>query len=66
MRVIEAQADWPGVPFEDVKRRVFPDDALGVLTETGDIAGMAVFLASHCGRHVTAQDSNVDAGTAWY
>jgi NAD(P)-dependent dehydrogenase (short-subunit alcohol dehydrogenase family) len=66
-RIIEAQADRLGVPFEDVKRRVFPDDAaLGVLTETGDIAGMAVFLANDCGRHVTAQDSNVDAGTDWY
>lgn len=66
-RVIEEQADRLDVSFEEAKSRVFTDDAaLGVLTEPEDIAAMVAFLASERGRHVTAQDINVDAGTAWY
>ena len=66
-RVIEAQAESLEVSFEEAKRRVFTDDAaLGSLVEPEDIASMATFLASEHARHVTAQDVNVDAGTAWY
>lgn len=66
-RVIEKQADRLEVSFEEAKQRVFTEDAaLGVLTEPEDIAGAVVFLASEHGRHITAQDINVDAGTVWY
>jgi NAD(P)-dependent dehydrogenase (short-subunit alcohol dehydrogenase family) len=66
-RVIEAQAESLGVGFEEAKRRVFTDDAaLGELVDPEDVAAMATFLASEHARHVTAQDLNVDAGTAWY
>jgi NAD(P)-dependent dehydrogenase (short-subunit alcohol dehydrogenase family) len=66
-RVIEKQAEQLGVTYEEAKRQVFTDDAaLGALTEPEDVAEMALYLASDRGRHVTAQDINVDAGTAWY
>lgn len=65
--VIERQSDRMGVDFEEAKRRVFTQDAiLGDLVEPEDVARMVVYLASEAGRHVTAQDINVDAGTVWY
>jgi len=46
---------------------VFTDDtALGMLVNPEDVAEMVAYLASDAGRHVTAQDINVDAGTTWY
>ena len=66
-QVIENQASQLDVSFEDAKREVFTDDtALGTLVGPEDIAGMVVYLASEKGRHITAQDINVDAGTTWY
>ena len=66
-RVIEAQAERLGVGFEEAKRRVFTDDAaLGELVDAADVAEMVAYLVGEGGRRVTAQDVNVDAGTAWY
>jgi NAD(P)-dependent dehydrogenase (short-subunit alcohol dehydrogenase family) len=66
-RVIEEQADRLGVGFEEAKRETFTGDtALGTLVDPGDVADLVVFLASDRGRHVTAQDINVDAGSVWY
>jgi NAD(P)-dependent dehydrogenase (short-subunit alcohol dehydrogenase family) len=66
-RVIEEQADRLGIGFEAAKRETFTDDtALGTLVDPGDVADLVVFLASDRGRHVTAQDINVDAGSVWY
>jgi NAD(P)-dependent dehydrogenase (short-subunit alcohol dehydrogenase family) len=65
--VIDAQAADRGISYEEAKAEVFTDDtALGTLVEREDTAAMAAFLASETGRHITAQDINVDAGTAWY
>lgn len=66
-RVIEAQAERLGVEYEEAKRRVFTGDAaLGELVDAGDVAEMVAYLAGESGRHITGQDLNVDAGTAWY
>ena len=66
-RVIQGQADAQGISFEEAKRRVFSEDAaLGRLVEPEDVAGMVAYLAGDRGRHVTAQDVNVDGGTVWY
>lgn len=66
-RVIQNQADARGVSFEEAKHQVFTADAaLGVLVEPEDIARLITYLASDHGRHITAQDINVDAGTIWY
>ena len=66
-RVIQGQADSQGISFEEAKERVFSEDAaLGRLVEPEDVAGMVAYLASERGRHVTAQDVNVDGGTVWY
>lgn len=65
--VIEKQADRMDVDYEEAKRRVFTEDALlKKLVDPDDIASMTVYLASESGRHMTAQDINVDAGIAWY
>lgn len=47
--------EWAG----EKVRRVVP---LGRWQEPADIAGMAVFLASECGRNITGQTINVDGG----
>jgi NAD(P)-dependent dehydrogenase (short-subunit alcohol dehydrogenase family) len=65
--VIEKQAEDLGVSYEEAKRQTFTNDAiLGKLTEADDVADAASFLASENARSITAQDINVDAGTAWY
>ncbi|WP_435348536.1 SDR family NAD(P)-dependent oxidoreductase [Haloarchaeobius sp. HRN-SO-5] len=65
--VIEAQAQRRDVSYEAAKAEVFTDEtALGTLVEAEDTAEVAAFLASEKGRHITAQDINVDAGTVWY
>lgn len=65
--VIEAQAENRGITYEEAKAELFTDDtALGTLVEAEDTAGVAVFLASEKGGHITAQDINVDGGTVWY
>lgn len=65
--VIEKQASQLGVDYEEAKRRVFTDDAaLGELVEPEDVAETVAFLASDEACHITAQDVNVDGGTAWY
>ncbi|QLG29445.1 SDR family oxidoreductase [Halorarum halophilum] len=66
-RVIEGQAEQLGVSQAEARRQVFTDDAaLGTLVDPEDVAAMAVYLASERGRHITAQDINVDGGSVWY
>ena len=65
--VIEQQAAQLDVSYEEAKEAVFTDDtALGSLVDPDDIAEMVAYLASDAGRHITAQDVNVDAGSTWY
>lgn len=65
--VIEKQAEHLEVSYDEAKRRTFTSDAaLGALVDPEDVAGMVRYLASERGRHITGQDINVDAGTAWY
>ncbi|MGQ3413661.1 SDR family NAD(P)-dependent oxidoreductase [Natrinema versiforme] len=66
-RVIENQAEQRGISYEEAKREVFTDDAaLGELVDAADVADTVSFLLSRQARHITGQDINVDAGTAWY
>ncbi len=65
--VIEKRATQLGVEYEEAKRRLFTGDAaLGSLVEPEEIADVVAFLISDRARHITAQDVNVDSGTAWY
>lgn len=65
--VIEQQAEAMEVDYATAKREVFTDDtALGTLVDPADVANMVRYLVSDSGRHITAQDLNVDAGTTWY
>jgi len=66
-RVIEAQAEEQGRPVEEVRNeQYFADLAVPEFVEQSDIAEMIAYLASDDGRHITAQDLNVDSGGAWY
>lgn len=66
-RVIENQAERRGISYEAAKREVFTGDAaLGELVDAEDVADTVSFLLGARARHLTGQDINVDAGTAWY
>ena len=63
---IREQAEAAGLDFEEMKARMFTDDAaMGRLIEREDTAALVAFLASEEARHITGQDVNVDAGTCW-
>lgn len=65
--VIEKRAEQMDASYEEAERRLFTADvALGTLVESEEIAETVAYLASEQGRHITAQDINVDAGTVWY
>lgn len=65
--VIANTATSMDVSYDEAERKLFTDDALlGRMIDASDVGALTVFLASDAGRHITAQDINVDAGTAWY
>ncbi|MFB6206040.1 MAG: SDR family NAD(P)-dependent oxidoreductase [Haloglomus sp.] len=66
-RVIQAQADARGLSFEETRDRYYFDDlAVEDFVDPEDIGEMIAHLASDAGRHITAQDLNIDSGSAWY
>jgi NAD(P)-dependent dehydrogenase (short-subunit alcohol dehydrogenase family) len=66
-QVIQAQADEQGRPYEEVRdEQYFADLAIAEFVEQEEIGEMIAYLASEAGRHITAQDINVDSGGAWY
>jgi len=65
--VISKLADEQGVSHRTARERLFADKmALEEVVDPEDVAEMVAFLASENGTHITAQDINVDSGTAWY
>lgn len=64
--VIEKQADQMGVSFEEAKASLTDDQALSGLVKPRGVPKAVAFLASEAGRHITAQDINVDRGATWY
>lgn len=64
-QVIERKARELDKSERAVRDTLTEDAALGRMVEAGDVADMVVYLASEKGRHITAQDINVDAGTIW-
>jgi NAD(P)-dependent dehydrogenase (short-subunit alcohol dehydrogenase family) len=66
-RVIQAQADERGMSFEDTRdQEYFADLAINEFVDAKDVAEMIAYLASDSGRHITAQDLNIDSGLTWY
>lgn len=66
-RVFERHAEEMGVSFEDaLQELVFDDCAIDEIQEPEEVAGLVAFLASEYGRHITAQDINLDSGATWY
>lgn len=66
-RVIQAQADERGMAFDDVREQeYFADLAISEFVDPQNIAEMIAYLVSDAGRHITAQDLNIDSGSACY
>jgi len=65
--VVEKQAEELEISVEEARNRLFANEmALSEVVDQNDIAEMVAFLASKKGDHITAQDINIDSGTAWY
>ncbi len=65
--VLEKQAEKTGRSVEDVEHDLVAGaTTLGTAVAPSDIASLVAYLASEEGRHITAQDINVDAGSIWY
>jgi len=64
-RVIERKARELNTSEAAVREEITEGAALGRMVEPEDVADMVAYLASDKGRHITAQDINIDAGTIW-
>lgn len=65
--VIQGQADTRGISFEEAKEELYTGDLpVGEMVDPDEIADFTAYLASESGRHLTAQDINVDSGKVWY
>lgn len=65
-RVIEAQADSQGRPFEDVEREFEDVSPMGEFVTASDVADTVLYLCSERAEKVTGQDVNVTAGIVMY
>lgn len=66
-RVFKRHANEMGVSYEEALQNLVLDDcAIDEIQEPEEIASLVMFLASDHGRHVTAQDINLDSGATWY
>lgn len=66
-RVFKRHAAELGVSYEEALQNLVLDDcAIDEIQEPEEVAGLVAFLAGDHGRHVTAQDINLDSGATWY
>lgn len=66
-RVIREQAEARDASPEEVRRAEYTGDLpLSEMVTAEEVAAAVAFLLGEGGRHVTAQDLNVDSGMAWY
>jgi len=66
-RTIRALADREGLSVEEARERHYTDDlALDEMVTPAEVAAQVAYLLGESGRHVTAQDVNVDSGMTWY
>ena len=65
-RVIDMQAAARGVSSQEVRADFESQSPLGRMTEPGEIAAAAVFLASEAASGITGADLNVNAGVVMY
>jgi NAD(P)-dependent dehydrogenase (short-subunit alcohol dehydrogenase family) len=64
--VIRKQAEAKGISIDEARRELTSSSPLGRLIPPGDIAEVAVFLASDKAVSITGEDLNVSAGTVMY
>lgn len=64
--VISAQGEARGLAAEEVREEFAEEAALKRLTEAGDVAAAAVFLASDGAAGITGADINVNSGVVMY
>ena len=63
---MQAQAEARGIDVDAVRREFEGEAALGRLTDPGDVARAAVFLASEEASGITGADLNVNSGVVMY
>jgi NAD(P)-dependent dehydrogenase (short-subunit alcohol dehydrogenase family) len=56
------EADFRGVPYEEVIKRVVSEIPLGRLETPADVADVVAFLASRQSDYMTGQALNIDGG----
>ena len=60
--MIAKRSDDLGIPEDELRNRIVQSIPTGKVSESQDIAAMAVFLAGPGGRNITGQCLNVDGG----
>lgn len=65
-RVLRDMASTQGISVEEAQRLFLRDSPLARMAPPSDIAGAAVFLASHLSGSTTGEDLNVSGGIAMY
>lgn len=61
--VIERHAESAGCSAEKIRHAYLRQSSLGIFVDAEDIAAMALFLASHAGRHLSGQAIGIDGHT---
>ncbi|HEY6634658.1 MAG TPA: SDR family oxidoreductase, partial [Acidimicrobiia bacterium] len=64
--VIDAQARGRGVSSAEVRAEMEAEAAMNRLTDPGDVAKVALFLASDEANGITGADINVNSGAVMY
>lgn len=65
-RVIRRMAEAEDISEQQAREVLFEELAIDEFVPKEDVAECVAYLAGDAGRHVTAQDINVDSGMAWY
>jgi NAD(P)-dependent dehydrogenase (short-subunit alcohol dehydrogenase family) len=60
----ENRAEAEGIPVEQAKQESLTDQALNEVVHGKEVGELACFLASPAGKHITAQDINIDSGAS--
>lgn len=64
-RIVRTKAAALGIEAEEYERSLLRYISMRTMVEPEEIAAMAIFLASHAGRHVSGQCIGVDGNIEW-
>ena len=63
--ILANQAKERGVPFEEAEQDFLEFISLRAWIDPAEVGDLAVFLASHAGRHITGQNIGMDGNVEW-